>query len=343
MVKTCKHCSNEFCTNKKQQLYCCLSCQEKAKSKRYYLAGKYGSGICPLCNNNFIKSKRSQQFCSLECGRKNSLIYERPNSLKENYFETIDTKEKAYWLGFLFADGYIKNDCRELQIVIAKEDEDLLKLFSEVIGNDRPLKYYGPYKSNKQIQVHFNLNSPKIVNDLIKHGCTTKKSLTIRFPNFDSEELDLAFLLGFYDGDGSKGSTNLTGGCYEFFKDIKKKWNLKYEISEKSSKYTCYNFSLGIKLFHKMLENFDYGLKRKRYMTGKLTGRTKDNKRISKRLKYQKTIIKERPRKFDPSPSEIENTLKEYNYNMCAIGRHYGVSDNAIRKRCRKYNIIYKK
>lgn len=25
----------------------------------------------------------------------------------ENFFENIDTEEKAYWLGFMFADGYI--------------------------------------------------------------------------------------------------------------------------------------------------------------------------------------------------------------------------------------------
>lgn len=27
----------------------------------------------------------------------------------ENYFETIDNEHKAYWLGFMFADGHISN------------------------------------------------------------------------------------------------------------------------------------------------------------------------------------------------------------------------------------------
>jgi len=27
--------------------------------------------------------------------------------MNENIFETIDTKEKAYWLGFIYADGNI--------------------------------------------------------------------------------------------------------------------------------------------------------------------------------------------------------------------------------------------
>ena len=29
---------------------------------------------------------------------------------QEDFFETIDTEEKAYWLGFMFADGYIINN-----------------------------------------------------------------------------------------------------------------------------------------------------------------------------------------------------------------------------------------
>ena len=26
----------------------------------------------------------------------------------EKYFETIDSEHKAYWLGFLYADGYVE-------------------------------------------------------------------------------------------------------------------------------------------------------------------------------------------------------------------------------------------
>lgn len=31
-------------------------------------------------------------------------------SLNEHYFDNIDCDEKAYWLGFLFADGAISNN-----------------------------------------------------------------------------------------------------------------------------------------------------------------------------------------------------------------------------------------
>lgn len=48
-------------------------------------------------------------------------------------------------------------------------------------------------------------------------------------------------------------------------------------------------------------------------------------------------------KKFDPTREELEQTLQELNYNFCAIGRKYAVSDNAVRKRCRKFGILIKK
>jgi len=51
------------------------------------------------------------------------------------------------------------------------------------------------------------------------------------------------------------------------------------------------------------------------------------------------TNPKPRPRKFDPSPLELEQTLQNNNWNYCAVGRHYNVSNNAIKKRCKMYNI----
>lgn len=52
---------------------------------------------------------------------------------------------------------------------------------------------------------------------------------------------------------------------------------------------------------------------------------------------------KHQKKKFNPTIEELENVLKENNYNMSAVGRHYNVSDNAVRKRCKKLNINFKK
>ena len=47
-------------------------------------------------------------------------------------------------------------------------------------------------------------------------------------------------------------------------------------------------------------------------------------------------------RRFDQSKEELEVVLKQHNYNMRAAGRHYGVSDNAIRKRCRSLGLSWR-
>lgn len=47
-------------------------------------------------------------------------------------------------------------------------------------------------------------------------------------------------------------------------------------------------------------------------------------------------------KKFNPSSEELIIAIKNNQFNICAVGRHYGVSDNAIRKRCRSLNINWK-
>lgn len=45
-------------------------------------------------------------------------------SYNENYFEEINSPEKAYWLGFIWADGYItKTNCFGIELAIKDMEE----------------------------------------------------------------------------------------------------------------------------------------------------------------------------------------------------------------------------
>ena len=109
---------------------------------------------------------------------------------------------------------------------------------------------------------------------MVKNGCIPRKSKIITLPELKNRELYLAFLLGFFDGDGKQGTTRIVTGSINFLKQIKKKFNLQYKIYLKISRGTYirgkeikgqgYSMSLGVKLFNEMLDNYKNSLKRKR-------------------------------------------------------------------------------
>ena len=95
-----------------------------------------------------------------------------------NTFEIIDTEEKAYWLGFLYADGCISKNQNIIQIALKRADKTHLEKFREFIGNTNNKITYS--KNTKSYR--FCFNSKKIKQDLIKLGCIPAKSLTLKFP-----------------------------------------------------------------------------------------------------------------------------------------------------------------
>ena len=121
-----------------------------------------------------------------------------PN-LKENYFQKIDSNEKAYWLGWLVSDGAItyqpEKNKYQLELTLKKEDEDILHLFEEDLGVKNKV-----YDSNI-LYKRFSLGSKQIVSDLINLGITQNKTFTVKVPTFDSK-YNAAFIRGVFDGDG---------------------------------------------------------------------------------------------------------------------------------------------
>lgn len=133
----------------------------------------------------------------------------------EHVFDSIDTEEKAYWLGFIYADGYISSDPLngisryhfELQLSI--KDKDHLKKFADFIGYKKELKdknthcNTGEYNSSRLI-----ISNKHLWETLNNYGCTPRKSLTLEFPDesiFKDKSLIRHFIRGYFDGDGTLG------------------------------------------------------------------------------------------------------------------------------------------
>lgn len=116
-----------------------------------------------------------------------------------NFFETIDTEKKTYWLGFIFADGNIcdtSHSSNSLNIHLANQDVHHIERFQEDINSKLKIHYI---KRDNSAYVRYYSN--KLCDDLIKLGCTPRKSLTLKFPDIDTN-LHRHFIRGYIDGDG---------------------------------------------------------------------------------------------------------------------------------------------
>jgi hypothetical protein len=128
----------------------------------------------------------------------------------EDFFENIDTNLKAYWLGFLFADGCVRNIkggyCLKIKLSILDENH-LFSFLKHIGSNQKELrtetsKFKGKNgKYYESIGKAININSRKIVKDLVKLGCGQNKTNIIEFPKIN-EGLIPSFILGYFDGDG---------------------------------------------------------------------------------------------------------------------------------------------
>lgn len=125
-----------------------------------------------------------------------------------SFFCYIDTEEKAYWLGYLSADGCISksNVPREgpmLVINLSAIDKEHLVKLKTALQSSHPIKDYTlNYKTPNQKISRFTISSKQLTDDLIKHGVHPRKTFTLQWPQFLPDNLLPHFTRGFFDGDG---------------------------------------------------------------------------------------------------------------------------------------------
>lgn len=134
-------------------------------------------------------------------------LHKNTYTYDHSYFHEINTEEKAYWLGFIYADGGIRNDIGDtyqLIIDLAASDGNHLKKFNKSLGGNLQIAYTERlYKPNGKIYKHaiIRVSSKEMVGDLIAMGATPCKSFIIQFPEL-REDLIRHFIRGYFDGDG---------------------------------------------------------------------------------------------------------------------------------------------
>jgi hypothetical protein len=142
-------------------------------------------------------------------------------NFNEDYFETIDTEDKAYFLGFIVADGCVRSiKSQKMTLKLKKDDYSIIETFINFINYQGLPYYFGDY-------VQITLSGSKIINDLNNLGITENKTMIVKYPIIP-ENLNSHFMRGVFDGDGcisihhdkrdnsDRGQVNICSGSIDF-------------------------------------------------------------------------------------------------------------------------------
>lgn len=167
----------------------------------------------------------------------------------EHYFDCIDTEEKAYWLGFIFADGNVSKPSRVVQgkikpwyrieVSLKYEDVDHLNKLRNALEMENEVRRSHTNFAQCE-RCRLSWNSKHMWSILNSYGCTPCKSKTLKFPNtsiFKNKNLIKHFIRGYVDGDGclSYQDTNHKKAClnilgtYDMLDNIQHWLPLQYE------------------------------------------------------------------------------------------------------------------
>ncbi len=121
----------------------------------------------------------------------------------ERFFQSIDTEAKAYFLGFLAADGHVRKNHQCVQLALQEKDSEIVYLLAEHLGLDRSRVKFRVHKE-KFNMAELYLSSRFMCEDLVRLGLGHDKSFTLYItPELLPREMVRHFIRGYADGDGT--------------------------------------------------------------------------------------------------------------------------------------------
>lgn len=134
----------------------------------------------------------------------------RSKSLNENYFNNIDTPNKAYILGWIMSDGYVNN----YKLVFGLKDLEILEFIKSEMESGHKISEIFVYdkRTNKTYQQYkLQITSKKISESLNKLGIHQSKSFTVGLPEI-KKNLYPHLIRGLFEGDGYIGEGRNSNG-----------------------------------------------------------------------------------------------------------------------------------
>lgn len=303
-----------------------------------------------LIIDNYKRSNKLKLY-----NRGNNGVLEQHPDLKLDFFKNIDTIEKAYWLGWVFAEGHItikesKSGLKYYQFGVGCIEGDfiLLERFADSLGlnivdNEPRREKYLTSKGEEHTFRKITLINNKFCNNLISQGFIVgkAKSKNIRLPKFDNRELLLSFLLGYYDGDGTMKTSRINSSSNKLLEDILNSPFLSINVSNSNSvqydmikkKYIVKGdrISLGTDLMRELIKNYKKSLPRKRdFWENWADGRSIRSNYPSPKLDFL----------YENLPEEkLLDLYIDKNYPLLKIAEMYGVSYKTLRRYMRNLGL----
>lgn len=160
---------------------------------------KDGKSICQISKELSINRNRFSQYLK----RQGIQVTRKPHkySINSNIFEVIDTEEKAYWLGFLYADGCMWSSRKSIELGLAEVDKSHIYKFRKFLSSTHKIS---KKINNSKVSYRIIVQDSNIYDNLINLGCVPRKSLILEFPKSEliPSHLIPHFVRGYFDGDG---------------------------------------------------------------------------------------------------------------------------------------------
>lgn len=191
-----------------------LSSEQITEIRSLYTDGFTAKEILPLVREDGITTENTIIKIVKEGG-----VPIRPRGFRniidhEDFFDNIDTQEKAYMVGFLLADGYVmdlfaghkRNPLWAIQL--HRKDEYILESFRQLVG-----VHHGLYHTATRPTVLLVVSSAHMTQELAKYNVVPRKSFITSFPSDTiPRELYRHVIRGIFDGDGC-----ISGAACTFF------------------------------------------------------------------------------------------------------------------------------
>lgn len=157
--------------------------------------------------NSFNKSRKAISMKARRLGL-NHKTRISTNTIRADFFKSINNPTKAYILGLIASDGCVY----KTYLSFTSKDKILIEFMR---NNLSPLSKIYFDKANRAFKLI--IGCKKMINDLEQWNIFPRKSLTYKFPECLNSEMYKPFILGYFDGDGSYPTISDRGYKHKFW------------------------------------------------------------------------------------------------------------------------------